>query len=178
MINRKVIKSVSLVLVLTIFCTAVVVAPAPACAAGSDTASISISSKNNSELNNIEKVTSDFIKQYGENNTSKVVAAAIDVPERNSIQPQGAVSITTKVLKKLLKENLSTVVKYVRKVPVVGNSIANFLQKNAKPLISFLDKVEGGAYGALVRFFVSMGMKRSTAEIWADVIVTVAGLLI
>ena len=175
MINRKVIKSVSLVLVLTIFCTAVVVAPAPACAAGSDTASISISSK---KLNKIEKVTSDFIKQYGENNTSKVVAAAIDVPERNSYQPQGAVSITTKVLKKLLKENLSTVVKYVRKVPVVGNSIANFLQKNAKPLISFLDKVEGGAYGALVRFFVSMGMKRSTAEIWADVIVTVAGLLI
>jgi len=175
MINRKVIKSVSLVLVLTIFCTAVVVAPAPACAAGPDKASISISSK---KLNKIEKVTSDFIKQYGENNTSKVVAAAIDVPERNSNQPQGAVSITTKVLKKLLKENLSTVVKYVRKVPVVGNSIANFLQKNAKPLISFLDKVEGGAEGALVRFFVSMGMKRSTAEIWADVIVTVAGLLI
>ena len=175
MINRKVIKSVSLVLVLTIFCTAVVVAPAPACAAGPDKASISISSK---KLNKIEKVTSDFIKQYGENNTSKVVAAAIDVPERNSYQPQGAVSITTKVLKKLLKENLSTVVKYVRKVPVVGNSIANFLQKNAKPVISFLDRVEGGAYGALVRFFVSMGMKRSTAEIWADVIVTVAGLLI
>lgn len=136
------------------------------------------SSLNVYQLNNIENVTTDFLNQLGNNKTSRVVGTVIDAPENGYYQPEGVVTITTKVLKKLLKEKLDTIVKNVRKVPGVGNAIGDFLEKNAGSLISFLDKVEGGAYEALVRFFVSRGMQQSTAEIWADVIVTVVGWLI
>lgn len=96
----------------------------------------------------------------------------------DNMQPQGIGSITTKVLRKVLKENLDTIVKNVRKVPGIGKPIANFLEKHAKSLIDFLDKVEGGAEAALVRFFVNQGMKESTAEIWADAIITVVSFLV
>ena len=66
----------------------------------------------------------------------------------------------------------------LRKVPGIGNAVGNFLEKNLGGLIDFLDKVEGGAEAAIVRFFVSLGMKESTAEIWADVIMTVVGLFL
>jgi len=157
--------------------TCVIVAPGPAYATGLDRKGIS-TRISVSELNNIEDVTSEFVKQFGINYTSKVFVSAIDVPEGGSYQPNGIISISAKVLKKQLKENLDIIVKNVRKVPVVGNTIGDWLEKNAGPLISFLDKVEGGAYEALVRFFVGRGMEQSTAEIWADIIVTVVGWLI
>ena len=46
-------------------------------------------------------------------------------------------------------------------------------------LINFLEKVNGGAEAALIRFFTEvMGLKQSTAEIWADVIMTVVGMFL
>ena len=94
------------------------------------------------------------------------------------VQQRGVVSITTKALKKLLKEKADDIILALRKVPGIGNAVGNFLEKNLGGLIDFLDKVEGGAEAAIVRFFVSLGMKESTAEIWADVIMTVVGLFL
>lgn len=123
-----------------------------------------------------DQLTDIFVNTYGRDNISTVVLDAVGGNE--VVQQRGVVSITTKALKKLLKEKADDIILALRKVPGIGNAVGNFLEKNLGGLIDFLDKVEGGAEAAIVRFFVSVGMKESTAEIWADVIMTVVGLFL
>lgn len=124
---------------------------------------------------NYNRVTEDFLNTYGRDNIHTIVKESIGINDTN--ETKGVVSITTKVLKKVLKEKGDDIILALRKIPAVGNTIGDFLQRHLGSLIDFLDKIEGGAEAALVRFFISMGMQESTAEIWADIIITVVGFL-
>lgn len=131
-----------------------------------------------SELAEYDKITNAFVEQYGKEGITEVVNQSLDI-STSPKEEKGAVSVTAKVLLKLLKEKGSAIIKSIKKIPGVGTAIGNFLEKHMGSLINFLEKVNGGAEAALVRFFTEiMGLKQSTAEIWADVIMSVLGIFL
>lgn len=131
-----------------------------------------------SELAEYDKITNAFVEQYGKAGITEVVNQSLDI-STSPKEEKGAVSVTAKVLLKLLKEKGSAIIKAIKKIPGVGTAIGNFLEKHMGSLINFLEKVNGGAEAALVRFFTEiMGLKQSTAEIWADVIMSVLGIFL
>lgn len=131
-----------------------------------------------SELAEYDKITNAFVEQYGKEGITEVVNQSLDI-STSPKEEKGAVSVTAKVLIKLLKEKGSAIIKAIKKIPGVGTAIGNFLEKHMGSLINFLEKVNGGAEAALVRFFTEiMGLKQSTAEIWADVIMSVLGIFL
>lgn len=131
-----------------------------------------------SELAEYDRITNIFVEQYGKEGITEVVNQSLGVTASPK-EERGAVSITAKVLLKLLKEKGSAIIKAIKKIPGVGTAIGNFLEKHMGSLINFLEKVNGGAEAALIRFFTEvMGLKQSTAEIWADVIMTVVGMFL
>lgn len=131
-----------------------------------------------SELAEYDKITNAFVEQYGKEGITEVVNQSLDI-STSPKEEKGAVSVTAKVLLKLLKEKGSAIIKAIKKIPGVGTAIGNFLEKHMGSLINFLEKVNGGAEAALVRFFTEiMGLKQSTAEIWADVIMSVLGIFL
>lgn len=131
-----------------------------------------------SELAEYDKITKEFAEQYGKDGIEKIVRESVGVAASQK-EERGAVSVTAKVLLKLLKEKGGAIISAIRKVPGVGKVVGDFLEKHMGSLIGFLEKVNGGAEAALIRFFTEiMGLKQSTAEIWADVIMSVLGLFI
>lgn len=90
----------------------------------------------------------------------------------SSIQQRGPISVTTKVLKSALKKYGKTIAKKV------GGKAGAWLDKNLSKVIQRLDYVGGQARGGLKAVLKGLGLSNSTAELWADIIVTVVEWLI
>lgn len=130
------------------------------------------------ELAEYDRITKDFVAQYGKDGISELVDQTLGVTASQK-EEKGVVSVTAKVLLKLLKEKGAAIIRAIKKIPGVGKAVGDFLEKHMGSLINFLEKVNGGAEQALIRFFTEiMGLKQSTAEIWADVIMSVLGMFL
>lgn len=69
-------------------------------------------------------------------------------------------------------------IKYIKKVPIIGKIIGNFLDKHLRSMIEFIEGVKGGLKGSVSSFLQTLGLSKRTADIWADVIVTAIEFLI
>lgn len=126
---------------------------------------------------NYDEITMNFINSYGSNNITSVVGSSfgidVNTPETTSVG-----SVTLKMAIKFLKEKGASLIKYIKKVPIIGKAIGNFLDKHLGSMIKFLEGVKGGVKGGISSFLQTLGLSKSTADIWADVIVTAIEFLI
>lgn len=90
----------------------------------------------------------------------------------NPRQQRGVASVTTKALKKVLKKYGKTIAKKI------GGKTGAWLGKNLDKIIKGLDYAGGKARGALKAVLKGLGLKDSTADLWSDIIITVAELFI
>lgn len=92
--------------------------------------------------------------------------------ESNLPQQRGVASVTTKALKAALKKYG---VKIARKI---GGKTGTWLEKNLSKVIKGLDYAGGKARGALKAVLKGLGLSESTADLWADIIITAVELFL
>lgn len=96
----------------------------------------------------------------------------------SSAQSRSGITITIKVVKATLKKYGSKIISLAKKIPIFGNSLSSFLEKNLGKLINLLDTIHGGVEEVLVQALMKLGLSRSTAELFADGIITLVSWFI
>lgn len=98
-------------------------------------------------------------------------------PINSSIQNQtnGVGGITVKVLYRVLKKYKSKIISGVKKI---NKNWGVKLESKYSKLLSYIEKGRGGVQSVLENALVKIGFKKDTAELIADVILTIVSWLI
>ncbi|MGL6009183.1 MAG: hypothetical protein ACRC1D_06990 [Culicoidibacterales bacterium] len=118
-------------------------------------------------------ITSSFNLTQLTDTTSKIYNDEVIIIS----EERGVISMSAKVLRQVLLKHKTKIITFLQILPY-GDKLSSIFNQYFNPLISFLDKVVGGAHEMVYKFFKSVGFSDFWADLLADGIMLVIGWIV